>query len=106
MFADAISVGNERAARPTGTSAFELAIRDAELPLLAGSDHSAYSWFAGSHRVSRAGRAQLIQVVGPCLHHDAALRKVLCVVVVSTDVVCRAVCHLPLDRLGRLEPRR
>jgi hypothetical protein len=25
---------------------------------------------------------------------------VLCVVGVSTDVVCRAVCHLPLDRFG------
>ena len=44
---------------------------------------------ARSRLVSRAGpgRAQLIQVVGPCLHHDATLGKVLRIVVVSADGV-------------------
>jgi hypothetical protein len=47
----------------------------------------------------RARRAQPIQVVRPCLHHDAAFRKVLRIVVVSADVVCGAMRQLTLDGL-------
>src|SRR5882762_4520545 len=41
--------------------------------------------FPRSHVASRARREQGVQVVCPCLHHDAALRKVLCIVVMSAD---------------------
>ena len=47
------------------------------------------STLARSPFVSRAGpgRAQLVQVVRPGLHHDATLGKVLRIVVVSADGV-------------------
>jgi hypothetical protein len=53
----------------------------------AGTGHASYSRMARTHLASRAGRAQPIQVVRPGLHHAAALREMLRIVVVSADGV-------------------
>ena len=53
-----------------------------------------------SHFASRAGRAQLIQVVRRCLHHRAALRQILCVVVDPARAIRVGVRELSFDDLG------